>query len=233
MSHEGFIPLSNQLGITGSSYRIQLGKVNNKWATRLAKGKEVLDSKVFEDTEEPPNANKIVGWVLQVLVIPNINPYQIAKSVGFIRQEALRRSKEMQKKPAVSIKEAKEAKLDEIPEDAKARLKAREKKPGWVKEETATPVEKPKPKQEPESKQEAKPKKKEAATNVQAGDTARPQAEKQASSKKRKLPSIPMGNVPGKSASKSSAKRAESKGDGVFTVKVPKGTKKIIIEFED
>ncbi|MHA1728319.1 MAG: hypothetical protein ACTSWY_06265 [Promethearchaeota archaeon] len=136
MSEKGFIPLSNQLGIPGSSYRVQLGKVNKKWAVRLAKGSEVLDSKVFHDLMDPdgtnpPNANTIVGWVLQVLPIPNLNPYQIVKSVGFIRQEAIRQAAKAKKKPQVSIKEAKEVKLAAIPEDVQ---KKRPKSVGWVKE---------------------------------------------------------------------------------------------------
>ncbi|MCP4760165.1 MAG: hypothetical protein GY870_00190 [archaeon] len=162
MSEKGFMPLSAQLGIPGSSYRIQLGKVNNKWATRLAKGTEILDSKVFHDLteDEPPNANSIVGWVLQVLVIPNINPYQIAKSVGFIRQESIRRNQEAKTKPAISIKEAKEAKLEELPEDAKARL-AVKKEVGWVKEDApATPA-----------KSSAEPSKKRALPKIPGADS--------------------------------------------------------------
>ena len=200
-----FIALSNQLGIPGSSYRVQIGRVNGVWASRLAKGDEVLASNVFKDCTEddPPNANAIVGWVLAVLPIPGINPYQIAKSVGFIRQESIRNYERSKQKPAVSIKEAKGAKLQEIPEEAKAKL-ASKKQVGWVKDETTAPA-----------KSAASP-----AASTSTGSNA--------PKKKRRLPSIP-----GASPAGSSATSSKSSSDGTFMIKVPKGTKKIIIEFED
>ncbi|MHA1340547.1 MAG: hypothetical protein ACTSRZ_08595 [Promethearchaeota archaeon] len=206
MSIEGFIPLSNQLGIPGSSYRVQLGKVNDKWAIRLAKGNEILESKVFEETEQPPNANALVGWVLQVLVIPNLNPYQIAKSIGFIRQEAIRRSEELKSKPKISIKEAKEAKLEELPEDVKRRRDIQKSKQvGWVKEEAPAHV-----KAKVASKEASKP-----ASSAAEG-----------SANYRILPKVP-------SAVDNAAEiKPTSSGKDTFIVKVPKGTKKIIIEFE-
>lgn len=138
---QGFVPLSAQLGIPGSSYMIQLGKVNNIWSVRLAKGPNVLDSKVFHNYKDPegnnpPNANTIVGWILQVLPIPNLNPYQIVKSVGFIRQESIRRAEEAKRKPVISLKEAKKVKLEAIPDGVK---KKRPKSVGWVKEEPVKP----------------------------------------------------------------------------------------------
>ena len=137
MSDKGFIPLSAQLGIPGSSYRVQLGKVNNIWAVRMAKGNDILDSKVFRDHNDPegtnpPNANSVVAWILSVLPIPNLNPYQIVKSVGFIRQESIRRSEEAKRKPAISLKEAKDVKLETVPENEK---RAISKQVGWVKED--------------------------------------------------------------------------------------------------
>ena len=137
MSDQGFIPLSAQLGIPGSSYRVQLGKVNNIWAVRIAKGNDILDSKVFHDHQDseginPPNANAIVAWILSVLPIPNLNPYQIVKSVGFIRQESIRRAEEAKSKPAMSLKEAKDVKLEKVPE---SEIRAKPKQVGWVKED--------------------------------------------------------------------------------------------------
>ncbi|GAH54384.1 unnamed protein product, partial [marine sediment metagenome] len=43
-SEKGFEPLSSQLGIPGTSYTIQLGLINEKWAIRLLKGKKFIDS---------------------------------------------------------------------------------------------------------------------------------------------------------------------------------------------
>jgi len=127
-----FVPLSAPLGIPGSSYMIQLGRIGNIWAVRLAKGNDILDSKVFHDNtgDDPPNANSIVGWVIQTLPIPNLNPYQIAKSVGFIRQEAVRRNEDIKRKPAVPLSETQNVKLTEVPGEKKPVAS-----PGWVKED--------------------------------------------------------------------------------------------------
>ncbi|MHA1870877.1 MAG: zinc ribbon domain-containing protein, partial [Promethearchaeota archaeon] len=139
---------------------------------RLARGNEVLASQVFKDKtgDNPPNANQIVAWVLQTLPIPNINPYQISKSVGFIRQEAIRRNEEAKKKPVASLKAAKEVQLENVPQEV---IERRDKKTqvGWVKEERA------------EEKKETK-----AAAASQAASAG----DGSASKKKRKLASIPM-----------------------------------------
>ncbi|MHA1109532.1 MAG: zinc ribbon domain-containing protein [Promethearchaeota archaeon] len=129
-----FIPLSAPLGIPGSSYMVQLGKVGNTWAIRLAKGNDVLDSKVFHNNtgDDPPNANNLVAWIISALPIPNLNPYQIAKSVGFIRQESIRRHAEMKRRPAVPMKDVKEAELTKAPIEKKP-----SKSLGWVKEDNA------------------------------------------------------------------------------------------------
>jgi hypothetical protein len=129
-----FIALSAPLGIPGSSYMVQLGKVGDKWGVRLAKGNDILDSKVFHENtgDDPPNANSLVAWVISTLPIPNLNPYQIAKSIGFIRQEAIRRNEDMKRKPAVPLKEAKEVELTKAPIEKKP-----DASPGWIKEDSA------------------------------------------------------------------------------------------------
>ncbi|MEJ2295586.1 MAG: hypothetical protein P8Y23_12590, partial [Candidatus Lokiarchaeota archaeon] len=83
MSEKGFEPLSSQLGIAGTSYRIQLGLINGRWASRLLKGNNVIDSYVYKDEDvqgDYPNQNIIVGWVLRTVAIPNINPHQVMKT---------------------------------------------------------------------------------------------------------------------------------------------------------
>lgn len=127
-----FIPFSSQLGIAGSSYMLQMGKVNGIWAIRLIKGSDVLDSKIFKEDQDMPNANRLTGWVLSVLQIPNINTYQIQKTIGFIRQQALRTSEEQTLKRKEQGKaESSSAKLEAPPEGEVHRTKAA----GWVKEE--------------------------------------------------------------------------------------------------
>jgi hypothetical protein len=128
-----FIPLSAQLGIAGSSYMLQMGKVSNFWAIRLVKGPDVLDSKVFKDTgQEMPNANVLTGWVLSVLTIPNINTYQIQKTIGFIRQQSLRTLDEQQAKK----KEQGKAESASVSLETVADRDIKRPKPvGWVKDE--------------------------------------------------------------------------------------------------
>jgi len=96
-SDKGFISLSSQLGLPGTSYRVQLGLINDKWAIRLLKGKDVIDSKVFKDADTSalgfPNQNLIAGWVLRTVAIPNINPHQLMKSTQALTKQAIENKK--------------------------------------------------------------------------------------------------------------------------------------------
>ena len=132
MTEQGFIPLTGQLGISGTSYRLQLGLINGKWASRLLKGKDVLDSYVYKEMEvegEYPNQNFIVGWVLRTVAIPNINPHQIMKTTQALVKQAVEKKNE--KKIVAPISETKEVELEKVPE---TELKRPQQK-GWVKEE--------------------------------------------------------------------------------------------------
>jgi hypothetical protein len=129
---QSFSPFSSQLGIAGTSYRLQMGRVNDKWASRILKGTDVIESTVFNDADLP-NANLIVGWCLKVIAIPNINPYQVMKTVQFLRKETERNWEESKTKVVASATEAREArgKLEKVPE---AELK-RHTDVGWIKDE--------------------------------------------------------------------------------------------------
>ncbi len=132
MTEQGFIPLTGQLGISGTSYRLQLGLINGKWASRLMKGKDVLDSYVYKEMEvegEYPNQNFIVGWVLRTVAIPNINPHQIMKTTQALVKQAV--EKKSEKKIVAPISETKKVELEKVPE---TELKRPQQK-GWVKEE--------------------------------------------------------------------------------------------------
>ncbi len=132
MTEQGFIPLTGQLGISGTSYRLQLGLINGKWASRLMKGKDVLDSYVYKEMEvegEYPNQNFIVGWVLRTVAIPNINPHQIMKTTQALVKQAIEKKNE--KKIVAPVSETKEVELKKVPE---SELKRPQQK-GWVKEE--------------------------------------------------------------------------------------------------
>ncbi len=131
MSEKDFEPLTSQLGIAGTSYRLQLGLINNKWASRLMKGKGVIDSYIYDNIEgDMPNGNRIVGWVLKTVAIPNINPHQIMKTTQYLMRQA-RENKE-KKKIIAPLQEAKEIELKRVPESELKRPQTQ----GWVKEET-------------------------------------------------------------------------------------------------
>ncbi|TFH29189.1 MAG: hypothetical protein E4G98_04275 [Promethearchaeota archaeon] len=131
-----FQPYTPQLGIVGSSYQLQMGKVNKFWAVRLVKGKDVLASKVFKDQPDPeelPLNNQITGWILSVLAIPNLNTYQIQKTVGFIRQKAQTVMEDQElKRQSGGKDESRDAKLEKVPDDVQVK---RPQVQGWVKEE--------------------------------------------------------------------------------------------------
>jgi hypothetical protein len=106
MAEEGnFEALTNALGVPGTSYKMQLGLINEKWASRLIKGKNVLATKTYDLTEdeEYPNTNFIVGFVLQNAAIPNINPRQIMR----VTESLLSRAKEKYDKKEIKEIESK------------------------------------------------------------------------------------------------------------------------------
>lgn len=132
MSEKGFEPLSSQLGIAGTSYRIQLGLINGRWASRLLKGNNVIDSYIYKDEDVQggyPNQNIIVGWVLRTVAIPNINPHQVMKTTQALVKQAI--DKKEQKKVMAPISETKEVELEKVPESQLKRVQTK----GWVKEE--------------------------------------------------------------------------------------------------
>ncbi|MHA1805693.1 MAG: zinc ribbon domain-containing protein [Promethearchaeota archaeon] len=113
----GFEPLTTALGISGTSYLLQLGLINGKWAGRILKGKNIIDSYVFKDEDvegDRPNSNIIVGWVLRTVTLPNINPYGIMKTVQALLKQALDKKDKMRMSAPVS--ETKHIKLDKVPE---------------------------------------------------------------------------------------------------------------------
>jgi len=133
MTEQGFIPLSSQLGIPGTSYRIQLGLINDKWASRLLKGNDIIDSYIYKDEDAGeqgfPNQNLIVGWVLRTIAIPNINPHQIMKTTQVLVKQA--REKKEQQKVIAPVSETRDVELEKVPENELKRPKVQ----GWVKED--------------------------------------------------------------------------------------------------
>lgn len=132
MTERGFEPLTSQLGVPGTSYRLQLGEINDKWAVRMLKGKNVIDSYVFKDEDvqgDFPNQNLIVGWVLRTVAIPNINPHQVMKTTQALVKQAINKKEE--KKFKAPIAETKEVELEKVPDNELRRPQVQ----GWVKAE--------------------------------------------------------------------------------------------------
>ncbi len=132
MTERGFEPLTSQLGVPGTSYRLQLGLINEKWAVRMLKGKDIIDSYVFKDEDvegDFPNQNIIVGWVLRTVAIPNINPHQVMKTTQALVKQALQKKDE--RKVVAPLSETKEVELERVPESELKRPKVQ----GWVKTE--------------------------------------------------------------------------------------------------
>jgi hypothetical protein len=110
-----------------------LGLINDKWASRLLKGREVIDSYVYKDEDVEggfPNQNLIVGWVLRTVAIPNINPHQVMKTTQALVKQAIKRKEE--KRAVAPLSETKEVKLEKVPENELRRPQVQ----GWVKSES-------------------------------------------------------------------------------------------------
>ena len=174
MTEKGFTVLTGQLGIPGTSYRIQLGEINEKWAVRLLRGKDVLDSYVFKDEDSQggfPNQNLIVGYVLRTVAIPNINPHQVMKTTQALVKQAM--AKKEERKTMAPMSETKDIELEKVPESELRRPKTQ----GWVKEEGMKTA-----KEQEEEKRQAFKERRKAQKKKEAGANSK---------KRRQLPSIP------------------------------------------
>lgn len=172
--------MSGELGIAGTSYRLQLGQINDKWASRMLKGKNVLDSYVYKDAEisetDIPNSNYVVGWVLRTVTLPNINPYGIMKTVQALIKQATQRKQD--KKTLAPVAETRQVELEKVPT---SELKGRSAGPGWVKEEGEKTQD-----EEIEVRRQAFKERVAAEKAKEAQETSSPKVRT-----KRKLPTIP------------------------------------------
>ncbi|MBA7505443.1 hypothetical protein ES706_04110 [subsurface metagenome] len=127
-NNDVFIPLTGKQKISGTSYSLQLGLINDKYASRLLKGKGVIDSYIYEDVEGVvPNGNRIVSWVLKNVAILNINPHQIMKTTQFLLRQA--RENTEKKQILIPAKIVKEVKLKKVSDSELKRPQAQD----WVK----------------------------------------------------------------------------------------------------
>ena len=182
MAEKGFEPLTSQLGIAGTSYRLQLGMINEKWSSRILKGRDVIDSYVYKEEDTVgggiPNSNLIVGWVLRTVAIPNINPHQIMKTVNALVKQAM--TNKDKKKVRATVQEAKDVELTKVAEEDLRRPKAK----GWVKEDDA---------KTPEQLESEK-----RAAFQERMKAKQAQGEVKTIKTTRKLPSIPIGGSEGR-----------------------------------
>ncbi len=186
MAEKGFEPLSSQLGISGTSYRIQLGLINEKWASRILKGKDVIDSYVYKDVEgDFPNQNLIVGWVLRTVAIPNINPHQIMKTTQALCKQAI--EKKNQRKIMPSVSDSKEVELAKVPEGELKRPTVK----GWVKEGGMKSTQEMEEERRQAFKERMIAKKEEEKAKTTTASTVKTT---------RQLPTIPSGDSPGTTA---------------------------------
>lgn len=90
MSDSEYEPYSSPLPIPGTSYMVQIGKQksSDKWQVRIVKGREIISERVLDDPEL--NGNTIIGFIMQELAIPMINPYQISKTVKILIKQGER-----------------------------------------------------------------------------------------------------------------------------------------------
>ncbi|MEJ2277098.1 MAG: hypothetical protein P8Y70_05020, partial [Candidatus Lokiarchaeota archaeon] len=96
MMEDEFFELSKPLSIQGTSFKLNLGIKQNNWAIKVYKGNSLLDFKVFDMPQKQfPDQNLIVQWILQIIMIPNINPHQIMKTLQKSTKEALETKKKL------------------------------------------------------------------------------------------------------------------------------------------
>jgi len=125
MSEKDFEPLTGQLGISGTSYSVQLGLINGKWAIKLMRGKEVIDCYIFKklDKNQLPGSEEIIRWILNAIPL-NINPHHVSKTAQILLKQAEEnKNKKKVLAPIKDVRESKE-KLNEVPKSDIKRPKA-------------------------------------------------------------------------------------------------------------
>jgi hypothetical protein len=79
-----FEPWSRKASIAGSSYIVQLGKVDDYWSIAIFRGNELVSVKKV-GTLDP---NVLTSIISSSISLPLISPYQIVRSLGSIINEA-------------------------------------------------------------------------------------------------------------------------------------------------
>jgi len=77
---ENYKSITSVYKIGGTSYGLQIGKIGSKYCIVLMKNKNILEYKISETLSK----DVFVSWVLSVVIFPNINPYNIMKTVDIL-----------------------------------------------------------------------------------------------------------------------------------------------------
>lgn len=108
-----FTPLTSRLGISGTSYGIQLGIINSKWTSILLHGEKRIAVNIYQDRyENIPEIHQIINWTLNTIPIPNINPRHVSMTVSLLIKQATENKEK--KKEIISIEETKNIKLKSV-----------------------------------------------------------------------------------------------------------------------
>ncbi|MFX0057990.1 MAG: hypothetical protein ACFE85_14735 [Candidatus Hodarchaeota archaeon] len=115
MSDKGFEPLTDYLGISGTSYIVQIGEINRKWAVLLLRGNEIIECHIFNEIGENefPNKEDIIKWILNTIIL-KVNTYQVQRTVNILIEQA--KVNKIKKKVLMSLKDAKEVELEKVPQ---------------------------------------------------------------------------------------------------------------------
>ena len=80
-----FLPLTPLVGVSGSSYKLQLGKKEGFVALSIYWKEELINMNSFRDmTFDKIDVYKIISQILSVISIPHINTYNIDRSVRLL-----------------------------------------------------------------------------------------------------------------------------------------------------
>lgn len=79
-----FEPWSRKAGIAGSSYLVQIGKVNDYWSIAIFRGRDLISVKKV-GTLDP---NVLTSVISSSISLPLMSPYAIVRSLGNIINEA-------------------------------------------------------------------------------------------------------------------------------------------------
>lgn len=123
MAEKSFIPSTAQFKIPRTCYQVQLGTVNDKWATNLLKENRVITSYIYKDEELGefglPNPSDIVKWFLSIIPTSNVHKFTFMRTVKTLIEQTI--LKKLYPKAGMPISKSfydmLYGKLDKLPEN--------------------------------------------------------------------------------------------------------------------